>query len=83
MTTILIVYLPTKIISEKIMTKILNLKLSSCISISKNIKIIHIYKKKICKENEYKLIIKTKKFLIKKLKLYIKNTYFYNEIIVQ
>ena len=34
-------------------------KLSSCISILKNIKSIYKYRKKLCKENEYQIIIKT------------------------
>lgn len=80
MTPILTCYTPTKIISEKITINILKLKLASCVSISKNIKSIYTYKKKICKENEYKLTIKTKKNLIKKLIIYLKKTHPYKKI---
>lgn len=80
MTTIIICYMPTKIISEKITINILKLQLASCISISKNIKSVYTYKKKLCKENEYKLTIKTKKNLTNKLIQYIKKNHPYKLI---
>lgn len=80
MTTFIICYTPTKIISEKITINILKLKLASCVSISKNIKSMYTYKKKICKENEYKLTIKTKKKLIEKVVVYLKTTHPYKKI---
>ena len=53
----IICYTPIKTLAEKIIFTILKKKLSTCISITKNIQFIYIYKKNICKEYEYKIII--------------------------
>ncbi len=56
----LICYIPTKKIIEKISIFLLKKKISNYILIFKNIKSIYTYKKKICKETEFKITINTK-----------------------
>ena len=78
----IICYTPTKLLSEKISLHLLKKKLSSCISISKNIQFVYTYKKKICKENEYKITIKTNHFFESHVIKYLKNMHPYKQPII-
>ena len=62
-------YTTDKLMLEKLSIKLIENKLASCISIFKNIKFTCNYRKKIFKEKEYRMFIKTKNkniFSIKK-----------------
>ena len=78
---IIIICTKNKLILEEMALHLIEKKYVSCISIMKNIKFIHIYKKKLYKENEYKMFIKIKNsefFYIKNLISLYKNVYMVN-----
>jgi len=79
--SIIIICSKNKLVLEKIALILILKKYASCMSMLKNIKFIHSYKKKLYKENEYKMFIKVKKknlFYIKEIISFYKNIYIVN-----